>query len=599
MNKNSEPSRGLLYFEVFWSRVFFGGTAFAQIQSISQTESYSPDYNFTASVDTEINIGATISAYNSVNHEYLVVWEESSKPIEGSRVFATRVSAADGRVLTPKFMVSPATGDEAPIRDAHVAYDPNTNLFLVIWGPSHAVIAKVTGQFIRGGTGEKVGAPFYIGNGFNPDPTIMTVGVEAIKILYNSALKEYLVTWIGTASYAAFSKESEVFVARVSPDGVPGTNVRVSYFGPPKDGLYKVHSPDTAYNSKTNEYLVVWGTFTHGVGNEQDYYSQRLSAANIAATQPSNQLLAEFNNISLNPNWMVPGSPSLAYNPNKNEYFVLIEGLWVIGGYRLSGTTAEKISRHEINRGNSQVLDTEPESSPIIRFLPALNRYIVMFQGTRKTETNKKPYVYLYGQLLDGDTGERTGVRNFRITQFPTGDKHNMTVTRNTPTLAIDNSENIFAAYSGGYPFEDGTSYVNIYGKTFKPFLDERVFPEDDLPTPPPVKLVPWISVLSADKKSYQVQASCRTNPRLEVPMMYRFYFSADTTLDKKKDKLKKTKRTKPGTLSLKLKIKKEKKMAAYVLLECTVMSADPTMPQPQATSFKLVNPSSQPHSPR
>src|SRR5206468_3523450 len=95
--------------------------------------------------------------------------------------------------------------------------------------------------------------------------------------------------------------------------------------GPAGNTAYENYSPDVAYNSATNEYMVVWeGDFASGgTDNEFEIWGQRLNAATGAAVgsniQISNQ--GPAGNLSYNAH-----TPAIAYHSGNNEYLVAWDG---------------------------------------------------------------------------------------------------------------------------------------------------------------------------------------------------------------------------------------------------------------------------------
>ncbi len=81
------------------------------------------------------------------------------------------------------------------------------------------------------------------------------------------------------------------------------------------------YAPDIAFNSKHNEYLVVW---ENNWGAHHDIYAQRVSA--------SGQLLSWFA-VSANPPGPSQQEPSVAYDPSRDRYLVT----WLLDAYGTGG----------------------------------------------------------------------------------------------------------------------------------------------------------------------------------------------------------------------------------------------------------------------
>src|SRR5262249_14743893 len=97
------------------------------------------------------------------------------------------------------------------------------------------------------------------------------------SVAYNGAANEYLVVW---SSDDVKDGEFEVYGQRVSAAtaALLGNKIRISDMGPDGDPNFDAFSPAVAYNSRANEYLVVWeGDDT--TNEEYEIYGQLLNAA--------------------------------------------------------------------------------------------------------------------------------------------------------------------------------------------------------------------------------------------------------------------------------------------------------------------------------
>ncbi|MCO6432329.1 MAG: hypothetical protein J5J00_15855 [Deltaproteobacteria bacterium] len=564
-------------FPAFFIAVLYGGAVLAQYQDTSQTEWSSPEVNITNNTEASFKMNDNVAAYNSINHEYLLVWQEQPDGTNPQRIYAARVSAFDGKVLKSRFLVSlpDGRGDGVDSRDADVAYDPINNRYLVVWAMRSANRAKIVGQFLEGTTAEKYGDPFIIGNGFEEDPLVEHYLVEGSRLIYNETLQEFLVTWGGTAAYAPFKKEVEIFAAKISPSGAVGPNVRISYFGPDADALYKVHSPDVAYNSRVGEYLFIWGTFIHG-GDSKSLYFQRAAGSNLARLTEDNGLLIEASDAGYAGH--VTRHGRIVYNAQTDEYYFVLSNNWNITGFRLRSADAKFMSRAELNTSGGRA-ESEPESVPGIIVRPGFSQYLVFWQGVRRTESNKSPHTYVYGQLVDAVSGQRMGPYNFRITQIASNSSRPISIpSTNAPAVAFDKDGNGLVAFLGSDHVKNVGIVHNLYSKVFRPYIEPVEFPPDgeggeNGKGTAPSKLYASVAVSKGKGGTYTAKGSCalENGPASVIAFDLRFYLSQDRTFDKATDKLKAIKRPKPGKNKANLKIKKFTKGAKYVVLECSV----------------------------
>ncbi len=107
---------------------------------------------------------------------------------------------------------------------------------------------------------------------------------------------------------------------------VGANDFRISDMGPDGDGDYDAYDPAVAYNTKNNEYLVVWwgddntAPFVEG---ESEIFGQRINAATGA------EVGSDFRISDMGPDgntFYDAFSPAVAYNSTNNEYLVVWEG---------------------------------------------------------------------------------------------------------------------------------------------------------------------------------------------------------------------------------------------------------------------------------
>ncbi len=280
-----------------------------------------------------------------------------------------------------------------------VASNPDDGEYLVVWRQTVSGQPDIFGQLMGAG-GNEIGSDFPISN-------VGAAGAaQRPAVAYNSTESEYLVVWEGKGPPAA--GEIEVFGQRVNADGTEdGTDFRISNVGAEGVTTRGVSSAAVAFNSTTNEYLVVWRGDDLG---EDDYeiQGQRLNADGsedgvdtaISLTSPAGATReADF--------------PSVAYNSTQNEYLVTWEAD--------AGATAGEIEvwRQRLNvgvgqiGGNVQISNVGPDGdatrsarSSSVVYDSTSNQFLVVWEANALVTPGE---VEIWGQVLNAAGAELTG----------------------------------------------------------------------------------------------------------------------------------------------------------------------------------------------
>jgi hypothetical protein len=375
------------------------------------------------------------AAYNSAEDEYLVVWwgdDDTGWLVdEEFEIYGQLVDAATGAEIGADFRLS----DMGPDGDANyfawlpaVAYNSADNEYLVVWWGGDPLGLEIFGQRVSA-TGAEIGA-----NDFRLsdiewdgewDGELFFLAAPAAA--YNSAGNEYLVAWVGPdATGGLVDEELEIFGQRVNAaTGTQiGTDLRLSDMGPDGDANYGASFPAVAYNSASNEYLVVWAgdDDTGGlVDEEYEIFGQRVDAATGAEIGANDFRLSDMGPDG-DTNYGA-GLPAVAYNSAGNEYLVvwlgdddtgaLVDNESEIFGQRVSATGAE------IGANDFRLSDMGPDGDanygavyPAVAYNSADNEYLVVWWGIDTLGLE------IFGQRVDAATGAEIGTNDFRLSDI-------------------------------------------------------------------------------------------------------------------------------------------------------------------------------------
>ena len=388
-------------------------------------------------------------AYNSTDDEYLVVWqgEDNTVPLVNGEyeVFGQRVNAVTGAEVGGHLRLSDMGPDGDTgygAQDPAVAYSSTENEYLVIWAGDDNAGTLVNGEYeiygqrVDATAGTQIGGDVRLSD-MGPDGNA-AYAAYAPAVAYNPTNNEYLVVWRGDDDTGALvDEEFEIYGQRLNAaTGAELTaDLRLSDMGPDGNANYDAWEPAVAYNSTSNQYLVVWrGDDDTGalVDEEFEVYGQRLNGASGVPLGANDFRLSD-----MGPDGDADYDayePAVTYNPTDHEYLVvwrgddntapLVDGEYEIFGQRVDGATAAEIGP------DLRLTDVGPDGnasydafSPAVTHNSVNNEYVVVWYGDDDTTPLVDGEYEIFGQRVDGATGAEIGDNDFRLSDMgPNGD---------------------------------------------------------------------------------------------------------------------------------------------------------------------------------
>jgi hypothetical protein len=237
---------------------------------------------------------------------------------------------------------------------------------------------------------------------------------------YNPASGLALVVW---AADDVVNEKYEIYGRLVSADGVPqGGEFRIGSVGPAGDAAWDATDPRVAYNSRRNEFLVVWSGNESAVAGDVEIRGQRVAASGV--------LLGASRRISdmgIGDNPFRASLPQLAYNSTRDEYVVVwygidnaLPGRVEVWARRVAGATGAPLG-----------LDTKisalrnAASHPTIAYNSVANEYLVAFIGKNSATSVNSQRVFV--QRLTADVALVLGNRQI----FQAGETHKPAIVYN------------------------------------------------------------------------------------------------------------------------------------------------------------------------
>ena len=329
--------------------------------------------------------------YNKTAHEYLVVWHGSGlvdAPGKFFEVYGQRLSGS-GNEIGVDFRISHLT-DLGKVNtnfvrnssQAQVAWNSVSNEYLVVWvgmgEPEDVVKMEIYGQRLKA-NGEMSGKHFRISHTTDQGSNL---NASAPAIAYNGRDNQYLVVWSGGLKKAS---QTEVWGRTVSASGELGTtnDFLISQLSASVEANRRSGSPQVAYNSDHNEYLVVFqGNALPGDTGAglNEIFAQRLDATKLVRTELKSVRVS--NTVGAGNR---ASSPVVTYNGVDKEYLVIWRSTRAnapleICGQRLSSTGTEVDTDFQISNIAAAGKDRSLNNASLIHN-STKGSFFVLWQG--------------------------------------------------------------------------------------------------------------------------------------------------------------------------------------------------------------------------
>jgi hypothetical protein len=368
---------------------------------ISETSRVSPDRR----------AGTPEVAFNPDDNEYLVVWESDGlTELKGvNDIYGQRLNGATTERVGIAIRISSLSdGNKNHTASApRVVYNRTDHEYLVIWhgsGPFNAPdhFSEVYGQRLsRAGIG--IGGSFRIS--FTTDlGKINTNFVRSsgqADVAWNSTNNEYMVIWKGMGEPEDVVK-MEIYGQRLKANGeLQGKYFRISHTTD-QGNNFQVSAPAIAYNSRDNQYLVVWsGGFKNegqvevwGRGLTNDGIALGPKSGGSAETPSDFRISQVSTDIGANRR---ASFPRVGYSNSSNEYFVVFQANALRGeanadvneifGQRIDAATFAETGINDFRISNTAAGNRA--SRPAVTFNSVAKEYLVIWRSTRQNGSNE------------------------------------------------------------------------------------------------------------------------------------------------------------------------------------------------------------------
>ncbi len=282
---------------------------------------------------------------------------------------------------------APSPADQYGVKTAYLDMGPaSKGVYLTVWTDTRNGNEDIVGAIVKPNN-KNVNSNF---------PLTAAKGSQSrVAVAANTKNKEFMVIWADDRD--SIGLQWKIYAQRVNYDGsLIGSNFAVT--NDPYYDCYNACNPAIAYNSKTNEYLVIWDDYK-SIPPKPYIYVKVISYDGkfIGATN----YLIPLQSI---PYGYVQLNPSVAYNSKTNKFLVVYEERSVYNNkfddYSIGGVDVDAAGKPEI----SFTISAMSLSAHITKLAPQVTYNeqndinLVVWEDYRNDFTNKAD---IYGILMD------------------------------------------------------------------------------------------------------------------------------------------------------------------------------------------------------
>lgn len=335
--------------------------------------------------NTTFSSRSSAITYNSTNDDFLVVWRGEMNNSSVDEIYGQLYDAATMNPINGPFRISSPFTTSLDHQDPAVAYNSSDNEYLVVWdadlvdngtvdGEKEIYSQRVSSTGTLLGSRVKISRVGGTGNG--------NFDADLAAVAYNATDNQYMIVWEAddTSFPSVVDNEKEIYgqLVNASTGQLINTTIKISDVGP--TGQRDANSPDIAWNSTDNQYLVIWD------GNESNNNDFQIMGQRLSST---GSLID--NSISIMSTGGSDGDDArVVYNSTNNEYLVIADfnpvntsrvdiysrvvsntGTMANPAVKISGLAGTNASCDQIN--------------PDLTYVPSNNEYAVVWNGRDNT----------------------------------------------------------------------------------------------------------------------------------------------------------------------------------------------------------------------
>ena len=274
-------------FEIYATRVSDEGRVLGETIQVSETDPTNID--FIAALPKVI--------YNDVAKTYFVSWEADQIPTRHAVEVWGRLVTSSGIMSSIERLSYMGADDTDTLLNAvnsDSCFNSVDNQYLVVWqGDNETHLAfEAVGQFVDGSTGLKIGRNFQISD-MGVDPKSTSFRAFRPKCAHNPIDNVYLVVWYGDTDRVGANGALNIYGqmlsgagAKVSIPSFPISQMGESPFDPTYDGVH----PRLVHNRDANEFLVAFEGDVPPGDDANEAFVQRVAGSQADLLGPRKQV---------------------------------------------------------------------------------------------------------------------------------------------------------------------------------------------------------------------------------------------------------------------------------------------------------------------
>jgi hypothetical protein len=244
------------------------------------------------------------------------------------------------------------------------------------------------------------------------DPSVDALDPE---VAHNPFADEYLVVWSADdIAPGLAANKIEIYGQRVAGDGaLLGPRVRVSFTGADGTATQDALYPSVAFNPVVGEYFVVWSA-NPGTGGMATFEREVFGQRLAASTLAPLGAVKRLSQLDGTGTESTAANPCVVFDPERNQYLVV----WDTNSDSTAGVFGQRVDGTTGNEIGADDFRITPVAAgwPRAAYNPTVDELLVVW--TAVDAATSPPELEIFGQRLAAANGAELGLNDFRISEM-------------------------------------------------------------------------------------------------------------------------------------------------------------------------------------